>query len=111
MGISKMPTTKPLVFSLLAGAIVLISTWMVNFLIQSQGQRAAVAVAIAKAQIVAANLERSLPERLELTHGLSAFVRSRWDFPQDDFDSYVEALADGINGIPSSQMAHNAEDE
>lgn len=108
MGISRITNTKPFVFSLLAGAIVLVSTWMVNFLLQSQGQRAEVAVANAKAQIVAANLESSLHERLELTHGLSAFVRSRWDFSQEEFDAFAEALEGDFTGIRSLQLAPNA---
>ena len=108
MGISRITNTKPFVFSLLAGAIVLVSTWMVNFLLQSQGQRAAVAVATAKAQIVAANLESSLHERLELTHGLSAFVRSRWEFSQIEFDAFAEALQDGYPEIRSLQLAPSA---
>ncbi|WP_167681273.1 ATP-binding protein [Parasedimentitalea denitrificans] len=92
-------------YSFLAGAMVLISTWMINKLLHVQFEKEAVTVASAKAQAVAEHMESSLHERLELTKGLSAFVRSRWDFSQEDFDVFAAALQDGYPAIRSLQLA------
>lgn len=103
-----MKTEKPLLFSLLTGAIVLTSTWMINDQLQSQAQRDTIAAAAANAQVVAARMENALHENLELTHGLSAFVRSNWAFTQADFDAYAGALQTGLDAIVSLQLAPDA---
>ena len=100
-----MTSVRPLMYSFLAGAMVLISTWLINKLLHAQFEKEAVAVASAKAQTIAADMESSLHERLELTKGLSAFVRSRWDFTQEDFDVFAAALQDGYPAIRSLQLA------
>ena len=58
--------------------------------------------------LLARQLEHSVNQRLQLIHGLSALVRSKPDFTEQDFERFASALSENQKGIRSLQLAPNA---
>ena len=55
--------------------------------------------------LLAGRLEQSISQRLQLVRGLAAFVRSRPDFNETEFEHFADALGAGQIGIRSLQLA------
>lgn len=58
--------------------------------------------------LLAGRLEQSINHQLQLTRGLAAFVQSRPNFSEQDFDRFANALVGDQRGIRSLQLAPNA---
>jgi len=96
---------KKTVWSMLAGLGMLSLTGLVDWMLELEKEHAIINSGRSEAMVVAARLEAEIHSRLELTNGMSAFVRSNTDFNEEEFGSFAQALLGDLSGVIDIQLA------
>lgn len=102
-----MPMKKifSIIFSLLSAAAIFAVVYMIDILDHERRSASEAGKLRTELNLLAGRLEQSINYQLQLTRGLAAFVRSRPNFSEEDFERFANALAGQQKGIRSLQLA------